>query len=125
MPVDAALIPQLRTEALTALEDDYVSEGAMHLLASELVGVENHEMIRELVLETLVGMLDDAVAKVVDAPMAYTFSDPEELRRHFESGWPRGQRDPLPFELIFWVVRRNDETLGNSAQAPSSGIEEA
>ena len=77
-------------------------------------------MIRELVLETLVSMLDDPAAKVVDAPMRYTFSDPEELRRHFESGWPRGHRDSLPGERIFWVLRRDDES-GNDAQAPSSG----
>ena len=77
----------------------------MQFFAGELVGEDNHEMIRELVLETLVHLLDDPVAKVVDGPMRYTFSDPDELRRHFESRWPRGQRHPLPGELIFWVAR--------------------
>ncbi len=122
MPVDAALIPRLRGEVLDDLEDDYVSLGAMCFFAGELVGEENHAMVRELVLETLVDMLDDPGAKVVDAPMRYTFSDPGELRRHFESRWPRGQRHPLPAELIFWVVDRGDGS-GDSAQAPSSGIE--
>ena len=97
---------------------------AMSFDAGELVGEENHEMIRELVLETLVSMLDDPAAKVVDGPMRYTFSDPEELRRHFESGWPRGHRHPLPGDRIFWVLRRDDES-GNDADAPSTGIAEA
>lgn len=123
MPVDAALIPRLRLQVLDELEDDYVSEGAMCFFAGELVGEDNHAMIRELVLETAVDLLDDPVAKVVDAPMRYTFSDPEELRHHFEARWPRGQRHPLPAELIFWVVDRDDKS-GNSAQTPSSGFEE-
>ena len=125
MPVDAALIPKLREATFSALEDDYLSEGAMSSCAGQLVGEANHQMIRDLVLETLVSLLDDPAAKVVDAPMAYTFSDPEELRHHFESGWPRGQEHPLPFALIFWVVRRNDDTIGNAAIAPSSGLEDA
>ena len=125
MPVDAALIPKLRELALAELQDDYVSEGAMSSCAGNFVGGENLQMIRELVLETLVSMLDDPVAKVVDAPMAYTFTDADELRRHFESGWPRGQDHPLPFALIFWVVRRNDDTIGNDATAPSYGLEDA
>ncbi len=123
MPVDAALIPRLRGEVLYDLEDDYVSLMRMCAFADELVGAENHAMVRELVLETAVDLLDDPVAKVVDAPMAYTFSEPDELRRHFESRWPRGHRHSLPGELILWVVYRDDKS-GNSAQAPSSGFEE-
>ena len=123
MPVDAALIPRLRGEVLYDLEDDYVSLMRMCGFADELVVAENHAMVRELVLETAVDMLDDPVAKVVDAPMAYTFSDPDELRRHFEERWLRGDRNPLPGELILWVVYRDDR-FGNSAQAPSSGFVE-
>ena len=57
----------------------------MCFFAGELVGVDNHEMVRDLVLETLVDLIDDPAAKVVDGPMRYTFSDPDELRRHVES----------------------------------------
>ncbi len=95
MPVDAALIPRLRADTLADLQLDYVNLSSMCFDAGQLVGEESHAMIRELVLETLVTLLDDPAAKVVDAPMRYTFSDPEELRRHFESAWPRGQRNPL------------------------------
>jgi hypothetical protein len=122
MPVDAALIPRLRAEVLDDLEADYLSLMRMCAFADELVGEVNHAMVRELVLETAVDMLDDPVAKVVDAPMSYTFSDPEELRRHFDARWPRGDRHPLPGELILWVVYRDDK-FGNSASAPSSGFE--
>jgi hypothetical protein len=124
MPVDAALIPRLRGEVLDDLDADYLSLMRMCSFADELVGAENHAMVRELVLETVVDLVDDPVAKVVDAPMAYTFSDSEELRRHFEARWPRGDRNSLPGELIFWVVYRDDDTLGNSAPAPSSGFEQ-
>jgi hypothetical protein len=124
VPVDAALIPRLRGEVLYDLEDDYVSLGRMCTFAEELVGEENHAMVRELVLETVVDMLDDPAAKVVDGPMRYTFSEPDELRRHFESRWPRGDRHPLTAELILWVVDRDDKS-GDSATAPSSGFEQA
>lgn len=124
MPVDTELIPQLREEVLADLEDDYVSLGDMRFYAGELVGVDNHEMIRELVIETLVNLLDDPVAKVVDGPMRYTFSDPDELRRHVESRWPRGRKNPLPGGIIFWVAGRDDD-LGNSGQAPDPSFEPA
>jgi len=124
MPVDAALIPRLHGEVLDDLDADYVSLIRMCAFAGELVGEDNRATIRELVLETAVDMLGDPVAKVVDAPMRYTFSDPEELRRHFEARWPRGDRHSLPGELILWVVDRDDDKLGNSASAPSSGFEQ-
>ena len=123
MPVDAALIPQLREDTLADLQLDYVNLSSMCFDAGQLVGEEHREMIRELVLETLVRLLDDPAAKVVDGPMLYTFSDAAELRSHFEAGWPRGQRNSQPGELIFWVLKRDDE-CGNDAQAPSSGLEE-
>lgn len=124
MPVDAALIPRLRADTLADLQLDYVNLSSMHFDAGQLVGEENYPMIRELILETLVSLLDDPAAKVVDGPMRYTFSDPEELRRHFESRWPRGHQDELPGDLIFWVLKRDDES-GNDADAPSSGLEDA
>jgi hypothetical protein len=120
MPVDAALIPKLREATLADLQDDYVYNGSMSFDAGQLVGDENREMIRELVLETVVSLIDDPAVKVVDGPMRYTFSDPEELRGHFESKWPRGRQYPLPGDRIFWVLKRDDES-GNSAQAPSAG----
>ena len=125
MPVDADLILRLRGEVLDDLDADYLSLMRMCAFADDLVGAENHGMVRELVLETAVDLLDDPIAKVVDAPMAYTFSDPEELRRHFEARWPRGDRYSLPGELILWVVYRDDDKLGNSASVPSSGFDEA
>ena len=124
MPVDAALIPRLRVDVLDELEADYVTVDAMYFFAAELVGVDNHATIRELVLETAVGMLDDPAAKVVDGPMRYTFSDADELRRHFESMWPRGHRHQQYGGIIFWIVEREDD-LGNSASVPSSGFEDA
>ncbi len=124
MPVDAALIPQLRADTLADLERDYVNLSAMCFDAGQLVGEENRQMIRELVLETLVSLIDDPAAKVVDAPMRYTFTDPEELRRHFEAAWPRGHRNSLPGQRIFWVLKRDDDS-GNDAAAPSSGREDA
>jgi hypothetical protein len=120
MPIDAALIPKLREATLADLKLDYVSDGSMHFDAGQLVGEENYPMIRELVLETVVSLLDEPAVKVVDGPMRYTFSDPEELRGHFESMWPRGQRSSLFVEHIFWVLKRNDES-GNDADAPSTG----
>ena len=125
MPVDALLIPRLREEVLYDLEDDYVSLGAMRFFARELIEEDNHQMIRELVIETLVDMLDHPVAKVVDGPMRYTFSDPDELRHHIESMWPRVNRNPLPGGIIFWVVDRDDDKFGNSAEAPDPTHEPA
>ena len=64
MPVDAALIPRLREDTLADLQLDYVNLSSMCFDAGQLVGEENREMIRELVLETLVTMLDDPATAI-------------------------------------------------------------
>ena len=93
----------------------------MRFDAGQLVDVENHEMIRELVLETLVSLLDDPVAKVVDGPMRYTFSDPDELRRPLRVDVAARQEEPAARRRIFWVVGRDDDP-GQRRQAPRSEL---
>lgn len=106
MPVDALLIDELRTEALDALLDDYVSIGRMQNFARRIRPGLSADEVRLLVTEVLASLVQHPDAKVIDGVMRHTFASPDELRRHVDHTWHVDGPSPGTGQVA-WIVQRD------------------
>jgi hypothetical protein len=106
--VDADQVQRLEADLLEDLKDDWVSILAMVWSAEHVLGLEDQEEIRKVIIAALANLVENPKVQIVDGDMIRSFDDRDELARHIRDSWPVDGRTPVSGEVA-WLVERDFE----------------
>ena len=112
---DGSPVERLSAELLQALDIDWVSIPSMPAFAADITGTWDRRTNRELVVATLVALLDDPDVRIVSGDMTRELTDAASLIESLDEVWPD---DGSPIEQeIGWLVERDFELRQRDADA--------
>lgn len=105
MPFDADLVLRMIAEVDADLEEDWAHLQNVVSAARELLPPgADRQVVQELVITTLVALLDDPRYRVLDGHFNDRFTTPDQLAHHVRARWDMPVLDQDDAGYVVWIA---------------------